>query len=213
VSPWGAPVIFVKNKVGTLRICIDFRHLNKVTISNKYYLPRIDDLFDQLKGARIFFNIDLRSGYHQMKIKEEYNRNTIFRTIYGNYEFTVVPFGLSNALVAFMFLINGVFREYLDKFVIVFLDDILMYSNSEEEHEQCLRMALQFLREHKVYAKLNKCIFFYQNKIHYLGHIILEEGIIVDPEKIEAIGVCPMPRNVIEVRSFMGLSIYYQIIK
>jgi hypothetical protein len=130
VSPWGASVLFVKNKDGTLRLCIYFRQLNKVTIKNKYPLPMIDDLFDQLKDSRIFSKIDLRSGYHQVRIKEEDIKNTTFRTRYGHYEFTVVSFGLSNAPVVFMCLMNGVFREYLDKFVIVFLDEILIYSNS-----------------------------------------------------------------------------------
>jgi hypothetical protein len=130
VSPWGAPVLFVKKKYGTLRLCIDFRQLNKVTVKNKYPLPRIDDIFDQLKDAKIFAKIDLRSGYHQVRIKEEDIRKTTFKTRYGHYEFTVVPFGLSNAPVFFMCLMNGVFREYLDKFVIVFLDDIIIYSNS-----------------------------------------------------------------------------------
>jgi hypothetical protein len=142
VSPWGAPILFVKKKDGTLRLCIDFRQLNKKTIKNKYHLPRIDDLFDQLKDAKIFSKIDLRSGYHQVRIKEEYISKTTFRTRYGHYEFTVVSFGLSNAPVVFMCLMNGVFREYLDKFVIVFLDDIIIYSKSEEENEHNLRMVL-----------------------------------------------------------------------
>jgi hypothetical protein len=186
VSPWGAPILFVKKKDGTLRLCIDFKQLNKVTIKNKYTLPRIDDLFDQLKDARIFSKNDLGSGYHQVRIKDEDISKTTFGTRYGHYEFTVVPFGLSNAPVIFMCLMNGVFREYLDKFVIVFLDDILVYSKSEEEHEYHLRTVLQVLREHQLYAKLSKCSF-YHNKIHYLGHIISEEGITVDPENIEAI--------------------------
>jgi hypothetical protein len=128
VSLWGAPVLFVKKKDGTLRLCIDFRQLNKVTIKNKYPLPRIDDLFDQLKDAKIFSKIDLRSGYYQVRTKDEGISKTAFRKRYGHYEFTVVPFGLSNAPIVFMYLMNGVFREYLDKFVIVFLDDILVYS-------------------------------------------------------------------------------------
>jgi hypothetical protein len=140
----------------------------------------------------------------QVRIKEEYINKTTFKTRYGHYEFTVVPFGLSNEPVVFMCLMNGVFREYLDKFFIVFLDEILVYSNSEEEHEHHLRMVLQVLREHQLYSKLSKCSF-YQNKIHYLGHIISEEGIIVDPEKIEAIKGWKTPKSVTEVRSFMAL--------
>jgi hypothetical protein len=159
VSPWGAPVLFVKKKYGMLRLCVDFRQLNKVTVKNKYPLPRIDDLIDQLKDARIFSKIDLRSGYHQVRIKEEDINKTTFRTRYGCYEFTVVPFGLSNAPVVFMCLMNVFFREYLDKFFIVFLDDILIYSKLEEEHEHHLRMVLQVLREHQLYAKLRKCSF------------------------------------------------------
>jgi hypothetical protein len=140
--PWGSPVLFIKKKDGTLRLCINFRQLNKVIVKNKYPLSRIDDLFDQLKDAKIFLKIDLRSGYHQVRIKHEDINKTTFKTRYGHYEFTVVPFGLSNAPVVFMSLMNGVFRDYLDKFVIVFLDDILVYSRNEEEHKQHLRMVL-----------------------------------------------------------------------
>jgi hypothetical protein len=208
VSPWGAPVLFVKKKDGTLRLCIDFRQLNKVTVKNKYP-PRIDDLFDQLKDAKIFSKIDLRSGYHQVRINDEDISKTAFRTRYGHYEFTVVLFGLTNAPVVFMCLMNGVFIDYLDKFVIVFLDDILVYSKIEEEHEQHLRMVLQVLREHQLYAKLSKCSF-YQRQIHYLGHIISKEGIAVDPEKVEAIREWSALRNVVKVRSFMGLVGYYR---
>jgi hypothetical protein len=209
VSPWGSPVLFVKKKDGTMRLCIDFRQLNKVTVKNKYPLPRTDDLFDQLKDAKVFSKIDLQYGYHQVRIKDEDISKTAFRTRYGHYEFTMVPFGLSNALAVFMCLMNGVFRNYLDKFVIVFLDDILVYSKIEEEHEQHLRMVLQVLREHQLYAKLSKFLF-YQKQIHYLGHIISEEGITVDLEKVQAIQEWPAPRNVTEVRSFMGLAGYYR---
>jgi hypothetical protein len=199
----------VKRKDGTLRLCIDFRQLNKVTIKNKYPLLRIDDLFDQLKDARIFSKIDLRSRYHQVRIKEEDISKTAFRTRYGHYEFMVVPFGLSNAPTIFMCLMNGVFREYLDKFVIVFLDEVLIYSKSEEEHEHHLRMVLQVLREHQLYAKLSKCSF-YKKQIHYLGHIISKDGISVDLEKVESIRESLAPKNVTEVRSFMGLAVYYK---
>jgi hypothetical protein len=161
----------LKKKDGTLRLCIDFRQMNMINVNNKYPFPRIDDLFDQLKDEKVYSNIDLRLGYHQVRIKEEDINNHTFRTRYGHYEFTVVLFGLSNASTVFMCLMNGIFREYLDRFVIVFLDDIIIYSKSEEEHEQHLRMVLQALREHQLYVKLRKCSF-YQKEIHYLGHAI-----------------------------------------
>jgi hypothetical protein len=157
LSPWGAPLLFVKNKDGALILYINFRQLNKVTIKNKYPFPRIDDLFDQLKDARIFSKIYPRSGYHQVRIKDKYIIKTSFMERYGNYKFIVVSFGLSNAPIVFMCLINGVFWEYLDTFVIVFFDDILVYSKIEEEHENHLRMVLQVLREHHLYSKLSKC--------------------------------------------------------
>jgi hypothetical protein len=199
----------MKKKDETLIFFIDFRQLNKVTIKNKYPLPRIAHLFDQLKDAKIFSKIDLRLGYHQVRIKGEYISKTVFRTRYGHYEFTVVPFGLSNAPTVFMCLMNGVFREYLDKFVIVFLDDILIYSKSEEENEQHLRMVLQILSEHQLYAKLSKCSF-YQKQIHYLGHIISKDGIVVDLQKIEAIREWSVLKKVTKVISFIGLAGYYR---
>jgi hypothetical protein len=159
VSPWGAPVLFVKNKDDTLRVCIDYRQLNKVTIKNKYPLPRIDDLFDQLGGASIFSKIDLKSGYHQVRIKGEDIHKTTFQTRYGHYEFVVVPFGLTNAPATFMCLMNNVLSKFLDKFVFVFIEDILIYSKNRKEHEEHLRLVLQVLREHQLYAKFNKCEF------------------------------------------------------
>jgi hypothetical protein len=139
VSPWGAPVIFVRKKDGAWRLCIDYRQLNKATIKNQYPLPRIDDLFDQMKGATVFSKIDLRSGYHQLRIKEDDVSKTAFKTRFGHYEVTVLPFGLTNAPGVFMSLMNGVFREYLDKFIQVFIDDILIYSRTTEEHDEHLR--------------------------------------------------------------------------
>jgi len=141
--------LLVKKKDGTLHLCIDYRQLNKVTVKNRYPLPRIDDLFDQLKGARVFSKIDLRSGYHQLRIKEQDIQKTAFRTRYGHYEFSVMPFGLTNAPAMFMDLMNWVFRPYLDQYVVVFIDDILVYSNSHLEHEQHLRVVLQTLRENQ----------------------------------------------------------------
>jgi hypothetical protein len=209
VSPWGAPILFVKKKDGTLRLCIDYRQLNKTTIKNKYPLPRIDDLFDQLGGASIFSKIDLRSGYHQVRIKDEDIHKTTFRTRYGHYEFVVVPFGLTNAPATFMCLMNNVLSKFLDKFVLVFIDDILIYSKNREEHEEHLRLVLQVLREHHLYAKFSKCDFF-QKQVHYLGHVISKEGVAVDPDKIRSIMEWPTPKDVSDIRSFMGLAGYYR---
>eukprot|EP00253_Pinus_taeda_P021984 PITA_21984 len=209
VSPWGAPVLFVKKKDGTLRMCIDYRQLNKLTIKNKYPLPRIDELFDQVKGATVFSKIDLRSGYHQIRIKDEDIAKTAFRTRYGHYEFVVLPFGLTNAPATFMCLMNNIFHPYLDRFVLIFIDDILIYSRTIEEHYEHLRRVLQTLREHQLYAKFSKCDFF-KEEIQYLGHVITKEGIAVDPEKIKAIMDWPVPKDVTDVRSFMGLAGYYR---
>ncbi|KAL5569846.1 hypothetical protein UlMin_026421 [Ulmus minor] len=179
-------------------MCVDYRELNKVTVKNKYPLPRIDDLFDQLKGASVFSKIDLRSGYHQLKIKESDVPKSAFRTRYGHYEFLVMPFGLTNAPAAFMDLMNRVFRAYLDKFVIVFIDDILIYSRSREEHAEQLRTVLSTLSEHRLYAKFSKCEF-WLDRVQFLGHVISRDGIS-----------WPVPTNVTEIRSFLGLAGYYR---
>ena len=147
-SPWGAPVLFAKKKIKTLRLCINYRQLNKVTIKNRYPLLRIDDLFDQLRGARVYSKIDLRTGYHQLRVREADIPKTMFRTRYGHFEFTVMPFGLTNVPAAFMDLMHRVFQPYLDQFVVDFVDDIFIYFQSEEEHENHLRVVLQLLRDH-----------------------------------------------------------------
>ena len=209
ISPWGAPVLFVKKKDGSLRLCIDYRQLNRVTIRNQYPLPRIDELFDQLQGSRVYSKIDLRSGYHQLRVQESDVPKTAFRTRYGHYEFLVMPFGLTNALAAFMDLMNRVFQPYLDRFVIVFIDDILVYSGSLEEHSEHLRIVLQTLRERQLYAMLSKCQF-WLDRVAFLGHVIAAEGVSVDPQKIEAVVNWKPPKNVSEVRSFLGLAGYYR---
>ena len=208
ISPWGAPVLFVRKKDGTWRLCIDYRQLNKVTIRNKYPLPHIDDLFDQLQGAKVFSKIDLRSGYHQLRIKELEIPKTAFRTRYGHCEFLMMSFGLTNAPATFMDLMNRVFRPYLDRFVIVFINYILVYSRSELEHERHLGLVLQTLRQHQLYAKFNKCEF-WLNRVGYLGHVVSTDGIYVDPQKVEAVANWEQPTIVTEVRSFLGLAGYY----
>ena len=170
-SPWGAPVLFVKKKDGSFRMCIDYRELNKLTVKNRYPLPRIDDLFDQLQGSSIYSKIDLRSGYHQLRVQEEDVPKTSFRTRYGHYEFQVMPFGLTNAPAVFMDLMNRVCKPYLDKFVIVFIDDILIYSKDKQEHEQHLKLILELLKKEELYAKFSKCEFWIQ-RVQFLGHVI-----------------------------------------
>jgi hypothetical protein len=180
-----------------------------VTIKNKYPLPRINDLFDQLEGASVFSKIDLRSGYFQLKIREYDIPKTAFVTRYGSYEYTVMPFGLSNAPSYFMNMMNKVFMEFLDKFVVVFIDDILIYSKSNKEHEKHLCLIMEKLWEHKFYAKFSKCEF-WLNEVAFLGHIVSKEGIAIDPSKVTAVTEWEPPKNVGEIRSFLGLAGYYR---
>ncbi|GJZ54264.1 putative reverse transcriptase domain-containing protein [Tanacetum coccineum] len=208
-SPWGAPVLFVKKKDGSFRMCIDYRELNKLTVKNRYPLPRIDDLFDQLQGSQFFSKIDLRSGYHQLRVHEDDIPKTTFRTHYGHFEFTVMPFGLTNAPAIFIYLMNRVCRPYLDKFVIVFLDDILIYSKTQEEHVEHLRLVLELLKKEKLYAKFSKCEFWLR-EVQFLVHVINGYGIHVDPSKIEVVKNWKAPRTPTEVRSFLGLAGYYR---
>src|ERR1700738_4618875 len=203
-SPYGAPVLFVKKKDGTMRMCVDYRALNKITIKNKYPLPRIDELLDRLLGARYFSKIDLRSGYHQVRIADEDVHKTAFRTRYGHYEYLVMPFGLTNAPATFMHLMQQIFRRYLDDFVIVFLDDILIYSKTKQQHDQHLRTVLQVLRDQQLYGKLSKCEFF-KNEISFLGHVINQYGIKMEQSKVDAVIKWPAPKNVHELRSFLDL--------
>jgi hypothetical protein len=199
----------VGKKDGTQRMCVDYRSSNDVTIKNKYPLPRIEDLFDQMRGAKVFSKIDLLSGYHQLKIRPSDIPKIAFTTRYGLYEYTVMSFGLTNTPAYFMYLMNKIFMEYLDKFVVVFIDDILIYSKSEEEHEEHLRLVLQKLREHELYAKFSKCEFWLK-EVSFLGHIITNGGIAVDPSKVSDVLKWEAPHTMSGIRSFLGLASYYR---
>ena len=208
-SPWGAPVLFEKKKDMTLRLCIDYRHLNRFTINNRYPLLRIDYLFDQLRGARVYSKIDLRTGYHQLRVRDTNIPKTTFRTRYGHFEFTVMPFGLTNVPAEFMDFMHRIFQPYLDQFVVVFVDDILIYSQSEWDYEYHLRTVLQLLRDHQLYAKFCKCEF-WLTEVRFLGHVVSASGVSVDPEKVEAVMSWERPKSVFEIRSFLGLVGYYK---
>jgi hypothetical protein len=197
-SPWGAPVIFVLKKDGTQRLCMDYRALNEVTIKYKYLLSRNDDMLDQLYGACVFFKINLRSGYHQLKVRECDIPKTTFILRYGLYEFTVMSFRLTNAPAYFMYMMNMVSMECLDKFIVVFIDDILVYSRSEEEHEGHLRLVLQKLQDHKLYAKLSKCELWLK-QVAFLGHVILKGGISMDPSKVQDVLSWRAPMSVNDI--------------
>ncbi|GJR18619.1 retrotransposon protein, putative, ty3-gypsy subclass [Tanacetum coccineum] len=202
-SPWGAPVLFVKKKYGSFRMCIDYRELNKLTVKNRYPLLRINNLFDQLQGSSVYSKIDLRFGYHQLRVRDEDIPKTAFRTRYVHYEFQVMPFGLTNAPTVFMDLMNRVCRPYLDKFVIVFIDDILIYSKTKEEHDAHLRLILELLKKEELYAKFSKCDF-WLSKVQFLRHVIDSEGIHVDPAKIESIKDWESPKTPTEICQFLG---------
>jgi hypothetical protein len=207
-SPWGCPALFVKKKDNSLRLCVDYRPLNAVTIKNKYPLPRIDILFDQLAGAKVFSKIDLRSGYHQIKIKPSDIPKMAFSTRNGLYEYLVMSFGLTNAPAYFMYLMNSVFMPELDKFVVVFIDDILIYSKTKEDHANHIRVVLQRLHDHRLYAKFSKCEFWLES-VKFLGHTIYSEGISVDPTKVQEVMDWKPPTSVHQIRSFLGLAGYY----
>jgi hypothetical protein len=202
-------VLFVKKKDRSMKMCIDYRELNKVTIKNRYPLPRTDDLVDQLQGARVFSKVNLRLGYHQVRVKEEDILKIAFRTRYGHYEFLVMSFGLTNAPAVFMDTMNRVFHDYLDQFTVVFIDDILIYSKTSEEHEEHLRKVFERLRSEKLYAKLEKCEF-WLDSVSFLRHVISRKGVAVDPEKVKVVVEWTRPTNVFEILSFLGLAGYYR---
>ncbi|KAJ9528300.1 hypothetical protein QJQ45_014284, partial [Haematococcus lacustris] len=208
-SPYAAGVLFVRKKDGTFRMCVDYRPLNRITIKNKYPLPRVENMLDRLHGATVFSKIDLRQGYHQIRIAPEDIPKTAFSTRYGHFEFTVLPFGLCNAPATFQRLMNDIFRQELDDHVIVYLDDILIFSRTHEEHAKHLDRVLSLLRRHKLYAKLSKCEFG-RSQTEFLGHIITSTGVACDPSKSAAINSWPVPTTVHDVRSFLGLANYYR---
>ncbi|GKB21611.1 putative reverse transcriptase domain-containing protein [Tanacetum coccineum] len=190
-------------------MCIDYRELNKLTVKNRYPFPRIDDLIDQLQGSSVYSMIDLRSAYHQLRIKEEDIPITAFRTRYGHFKFQVMPFGLTNAPAVFTDLMNRVCKPYLDKFITVFINDILVYSKDEEEHGKHLKIILELLKKERLYAKFSKCDF-WLDSVQFLGHVIDRSGVHVDPAKIEAIKSWVAPTTPTEVRQFLRLAGYYR---
>ena len=209
VSPYGSMALIVKKKDGTPRVVIDYRALNEVTVKNKYPLPLMDELFDRTQGARFFASIDLRNGFHQIAIRPEDREKTAFRTRFGHFEYTVLPMGLCNAPGTFMQLMNQIFADMLDRSVLCFLDDILIFSRTEEEHLRHLRTVLTRLREQELYVKPSKCAFL-QREVGFLGHRIGADGLRVAPDKISAVQQWPQPRNVTEARAFLGLANFYR---
>ncbi|GBG82990.1 hypothetical protein CBR_g36519 [Chara braunii] len=207
-SPWGAPVLFARKADGTLRLCIDYRGLNRYTVKNSYPMPRSDELFDRLAGNRFVTKIDLRSGYHQIRVAAADQPKTAFRSRFGHYEFTVMSFGLTNAPATFQRAMNDIFRDILEQYVLVYLDDILVYSQTLEEHLKHFRDVLDRLRRHGFYAKLSKCRFA-QHRMDFLGHYVSDQGLHMDDAKITAIAEWPAPTSAKQLRSFLGLTSYY----
>ncbi|MCO5553915.1 hypothetical protein L7F22_007441 [Adiantum nelumboides] len=207
-SPFCSPILLVHKKDGTYRMCVDYRALNKITIKNKFPVPRIEDLFDKLQGSTYFIRIDLKSGYHQIRIVNEDILKTAFRTTFGLYEYLVMPFGLTNAPATFNRMMERIFRPH-HNFTGVFFNDVVIYSKSMEEHKKHLQIIFQALRDNKLFINQKKSEFFLQ-EIQYLGHIISKSGIHMDPSKLEVIKEWPNPRNLHELRSFIGMCAYYR---
>ena len=209
VSQFAAPILFVHKKDGGLRMRVDCRALNKLTVENKYPLPRIDDLLDQLKGATVFSALDLACGYHQIRISSEDVPKTAFNTPFGHCEFKVLSFGLTNAPATFQAAMNSIFKPHLGKFVLVYLDDILVFSKSPGEHAEHLEIVLRLLREHTLSAKRSKCQF-NTAELGFLGHVVGAEGIKVNPKKTAVVRDWPQPQDIHQLRSFLGLTNYFR---
>jgi len=208
-SPFGAPILFVKKKSGELRMCVDYRALNHLTVKNRYPLPRIDDLFDKLQGAVVFTSLDLTSGYHQIKINAEDVPKTAFRTPFGHFEFKVLCFGLTNAPATFQSVMNRVLDPFIGKFVLVYMDDILIYSKNASDHAEHVRLVLEKLIQHKFYAKRTKCEFV-RRELAFSGHVVSAEGIKVDPKKVAIVQDWPVPTDVGQLRAFLGVGNYFR---
>src|SRR3954470_2239142 len=209
VSPFGAPVIFIKKKDGTLHMCINYHALNNITIKNHFPIPLINDLTNRLFRAKVFTKIDLHSGYNQIRIHKDDIEKTAFHTRYGHFQYKVMPFGLTNAPATFQALVQDILRPLLDKCVIVYIDDILVYSKNDANHQEHLRQVLALLRKHQLYGKTTKCEFF-KTAVEYLGHVISAQGIATDPKKVETIKAWPAPTNLKELQSFLSMCNYYR---
>jgi hypothetical protein len=208
-SSYGAPVLFVPKPNGRgLRLCVDYRALNAITIKNRCTIPRIDDLLDAMSGSKYFTSLDLTSGYHRVLISEEDRPKTAFRTPFGHFQFKVLIEGLTNASATFQTAMNSIFHPYLRKFVVVYLDDILIYSWTEKEHKAHVRLVLDVLKREKYHVCKAKSTFAAE-ETKFLGDIVNSEGICPDPKKVEVVQIWPVPKNVYKVRSFPGLANYF----